>query len=121
MPDNALSRLQRYIAMRASKPLRQSDDVIHGIYTGTEWEADLLLSDLQAAVAELADARAVLAAVAPRIRAAVLEEAAKVADEIGDEWPDAPNGRHDDWRHGRQDGAMEAAAAIRELGGNDAE
>ena len=57
-------------------------------------------------------ARAVLAVIVPAVR----EACARVADQIASEWPDAPSGRHDDWRHGRQDGAMEVAAAIRALG-----
>lgn len=71
--------------------------------------AEARVRELEARVLELH--RAEMAA-----WAAALEEAAKVADGIADEWPDAPEGRHDDWRHGRQDGSMEVAAAIRELG-----
>ena len=52
---------------------------------------------------------------------ATLERCAAIADEIAAEWPDAPPERHDDgdkWRRGRQDGAMEVAAAVRELIGD---
>jgi hypothetical protein len=44
-----------------------------------------------------------------------LERAAELADKIADQPPRAPSGRHDDWCHGWQDGAMEIAAAIREM------
>jgi hypothetical protein len=44
-----------------------------------------------------------------------LERAAELADKIADQPPRAPSGRHDDWCHGWQDGAMEVAAAIREM------
>ena len=40
---------------------------------------------------------------------------AKLCDEIAARFPSAPAGRHDDWSHGWQDGAMECAAAIREI------
>jgi hypothetical protein len=43
-----LERIQRYVAMRKAKPLRQMDDTIHGIHFGTEWGAELRLSDLAA-------------------------------------------------------------------------
>jgi hypothetical protein len=55
-----------------------------------------------------------------RVRAATLEECAKVADDIADEFPDAPRMRHEDWRHGWQDGSMNVASAIRALGESDA-
>jgi hypothetical protein len=58
--------------------------------------------------------RAAITALEARL-ADAYERCAKVADDIAAEWPEAPTGRHDDWRHGRQDGAMEVAAAIREV------
>ena len=67
--------------------------------------------------ARVAEARvAELEAELARVRAATLEECAKVADDIADEFPDAPRMRHEDWRHGWQDGSMNVASAIRALG-----
>lgn len=47
-------------------------------------------------------------------REAELAEVPEVADKIAAEPPTTPNGRHDDWQHGWQDGAMEVAAVLRE-------
>ena len=41
--------IRHYVAMRDAKPLRQSGDVIHSVHAGTEWEAELRLSDLRLA------------------------------------------------------------------------
>lgn len=41
--------IRHYVAMRDAKPLRQLDDVIHSVHAGTEWEAELRLSDLRLA------------------------------------------------------------------------
>lgn len=46
-----LDRISRYVMMRRLKPMRSMDDVIHGIHMGEEWEAELCLSDIDAAVA----------------------------------------------------------------------
>ena len=54
----ALERIRRYVAMRAEMPLRNMDDSIHGVHTGTQWEAELRLSD----VAALLDTNAALLA-----------------------------------------------------------
>lgn len=51
----AIKRVRRYVQMRDEKPLRQWDDSIHSIHMGTEWAADLRLSDLR----ELIDAKPV--------------------------------------------------------------
>ena len=41
--------VRRYLAARDAKPIRGMDpDVIHAIHTGTEWEAELRMSDLRA-------------------------------------------------------------------------
>lgn len=53
---DALARIKRYLAMRDAKPVRASTDTIHGIHCGTQWEADLLLSDLRVVVAAFPDA-----------------------------------------------------------------
>lgn len=45
--ERALARVAQYVEMRDAKPLRQVDDQIHGIHTGTEWEAVLFLSDVR--------------------------------------------------------------------------
>ena len=43
----AIKRVRHYLEMRKSKPFRGMDpDLIHGIHSGTKWEAELLLSDL---------------------------------------------------------------------------
>lgn len=47
-----IERVRRYLAMRDEKPLRQMDDVINAIHTGTDWEAELRLSDLRRLLAE---------------------------------------------------------------------
>ena len=48
-------------------------------------------------------------------RAEERERCAVVADKVAVDWPPAPRGRHDDWGHGWQDGAMAVAADIRVL------
>jgi hypothetical protein len=45
-------RVARYVQMRDEKPLRGMDDDIHGLHSGTEWEAALSLSDLRALLDE---------------------------------------------------------------------
>lgn len=47
-PERGMDRIMRYVAMREAMPMRQSGDVIHAIHAGTEWEAELRLSDLAA-------------------------------------------------------------------------
>lgn len=54
---DALRRIQHYVAMRRAKPFLGLGDNVHNIHTGTEWEAELLFSDLCA----VADAGAALA------------------------------------------------------------
>lgn len=56
LADGAVARIKHYLAMRDAQPIRQSADIIHGIHSGTEWEADLLLSDLRTVVAVFGDA-----------------------------------------------------------------
>jgi hypothetical protein len=41
------------------------------------------------------------------------DQAVELADRIAENPPASPTGRHDDWQHGWQDGAMEVAAALR--------
>ena len=45
--NEALSRIKRYVQMLHDKPLSQMGDVVHGVHTGTEWEAELRISDLR--------------------------------------------------------------------------
>ena len=45
-------RVARYVQMRDEKPLRNQDDLITRLHTGTEWEAELTLSDLRALLDE---------------------------------------------------------------------
>ena len=40
-------RVRRYVAMRGAKPLKGLGDCIHGIHGGTDYAAELLLSDLR--------------------------------------------------------------------------
>lgn len=47
----ALARVTRYVEMRQKVKFRGLDDQIHGIHTGTEYEASLNLSDLETLVA----------------------------------------------------------------------
>jgi hypothetical protein len=49
----ALDRVRRYVEMRDQKPFSGLSDLIHGIHTGTEWEAELMLSDLRVIVEAL--------------------------------------------------------------------
>ena len=51
----AIVRIRHYLAMRGAKPIRHASDIIHGIHTGTQWEAEILLSDLRL-VTEAVDA-----------------------------------------------------------------
>jgi hypothetical protein len=44
----ALARVERYLHMRNVMPIRGIDpDVIHCVHAGTEWEAEIRLSDLR--------------------------------------------------------------------------
>lgn len=49
----AVERVTRYVAMRDAKPLRNQDDTIHGIHTGTEWAGEINLSDVRHLLSEL--------------------------------------------------------------------
>lgn len=49
--SDALERLRRFVKMMDTKPLKR-DDVIYSIHTGTEWAAEIRLSDIRAAVSE---------------------------------------------------------------------
>jgi hypothetical protein len=64
----AVGRVRRYVEMRAAKPLRGVGECIHGVHTGTEWEAELLLSDLRALLAERDRLREALRDVAPALK-----------------------------------------------------
>jgi len=44
--EEAAEPLIKYARMRAAKPMRGTDDTIHSIHVGTEWEAELNQSDL---------------------------------------------------------------------------
>lgn len=47
----ALARLRRYVEVRTTaKPIAGLCDTVHGVHTGTEWEAEVRLSDLAAVV-----------------------------------------------------------------------
>jgi hypothetical protein len=59
-----LARVAHYVAMRDAAPLRQVGDSVHGIHTGTQWEAELRLSDLRVVVAEIARLREALTEIA---------------------------------------------------------
>ena len=43
-----LQRLRRYVEMRRNHPLRGLGESIHQIHSGTEWEAEVRLADLEA-------------------------------------------------------------------------
>lgn len=47
----AVARVEQYVRMRREKPLRLTNDSIHAVHTGTEWEAELRLSDLEIVLA----------------------------------------------------------------------
>jgi hypothetical protein len=49
--------LRRYVECRAKLPIRGMDDVIHAIHTGTEYEAELRLSDLRAVISVRPDSK----------------------------------------------------------------
>jgi hypothetical protein len=49
----AVGRVRRYVQMRREKPLRQVGEPIHGVHGGTEWEAELRLSDVAALLAHI--------------------------------------------------------------------
>jgi hypothetical protein len=51
--SKSLERVRNYVAMRNIKPLRGLDDQIHGIHTGTDFEASLTFADLQILVYRL--------------------------------------------------------------------
>lgn len=48
-----LERVMRYLEMRKAKPMPQLGDSIHSVNIGSEWEAELRLSDLDEAAAAL--------------------------------------------------------------------
>ena len=45
----SLQPFAHYARMRAAKPLRNAAGVIHGIHSGTEWEAEITIQDCEAA------------------------------------------------------------------------
>lgn len=76
----AVERLARYVAMREAKPLANLGDYVHRIHSGTEWEAELLFSDLLALSTALAAAQTDLA-----IARADLENGGAASKEIAAE------------------------------------
>ncbi len=50
----ALQPFAVYAEKRAAKPIKNLGDSVHAIHTGTEWEAEITLSDCEAARAILA-------------------------------------------------------------------
>lgn len=59
--NESLSRITRYAQMLHDKPLSQMGDVVHGIHTGTEWEAELRISDLREVLNLIEELKAALA------------------------------------------------------------
>lgn len=60
---SATHRVARYVEMTAAKPLRGADrDLLHCIHTGTEWEAELRLSDIAALMARAEELETIEAA-----------------------------------------------------------
>jgi hypothetical protein len=111
---SACDRIAHYIAMRDAMPLQEAHDCIHGIHTGTQWEAELCLSDLRTTVAEVA---------------ALKREVARLREQLLAQqwWHDAeekalskqPPGADRDWRrlqHKEQSSAICAALAHKEPG-----
>ena len=47
-----INPVARYLAARRAQPLRGTDETVHAIHLGTEHEATLRISDLEALVAE---------------------------------------------------------------------
>lgn len=45
-----IKRLARYVEVRRLKPMLGIDGRIHGVHVGTEWEAEVRLSDIAAAL-----------------------------------------------------------------------
>lgn len=50
--ESAVDRVRRYVWARDTMPMRQLNDDIHGVHSGTEYEGVLTLSDLRALLAE---------------------------------------------------------------------
>lgn len=50
----AQAPLMHYLKMRDAKPMRGMADVIHGLHSGTEWEAEITVSDLRTIASALA-------------------------------------------------------------------
>jgi hypothetical protein len=50
----ALGPFAKFVERFDAMPIRKQDDVLYGIHTGTEWEAEIRLSDLRKARALLA-------------------------------------------------------------------
>lgn len=53
MKSEALQRVQRYVEMRNAKPILGLGDTIHAIHIGTEWAAEITLSDLEQVLREV--------------------------------------------------------------------
>jgi hypothetical protein len=60
MTQESLHRIKRYIQMRDEKPIKHSHDIINGVQAGTEWEAELRLSDIRNVIHEIEKLRAAL-------------------------------------------------------------
>ena len=58
MTQESLHRIKRYIQMRDEKPIKHSHDIINGVHAGTEWEAELRLSDIRNVIHEIEKLRA---------------------------------------------------------------
>ena len=55
-----LERLRHYLAMREARPLSGLSGMVHGIHSGTEWEAELHLSDIVAVCAYAGELRSTM-------------------------------------------------------------
>ena len=70
---DAIAAIRRYVEMRQAQPLKGLGDSVHSIHSGTEYEAELRFSDLEAVVATI-QASSELSADAQKENASLGEE-----------------------------------------------
>jgi hypothetical protein len=103
--SKAIERVARYVAMRDAKPLRHADDIIHAIHTGSEWEAELTLSDLREITAPDKTATGLIAQIA-----AIKTEDEEIADQSSYFHSDST-----DWAAGRAEAFDDFIRKAREI------
>lgn len=55
---SGIDRINRYLDMRKAQPMPQLGDLVHCVNTGTDWEGELRLSDLNVMAGSYASSQA---------------------------------------------------------------